>query len=97
MGVCWRREYYSGSQSHCCQERDRVQTLSSNNKVLPAVSRNAFCSCGFSPYSHLVENTYPAFEGPDRTDRVCLTISGRDPGVQTVEVRKGGGGQVDVI
>ncbi|GKD10941.1 hypothetical protein Tco_1190626 [Tanacetum coccineum] len=68
-----------------------VQVLSSNKALFRRYPECFLALVGLSPYYPFGENTYPAFERPDRTDMGLLDyISTADPRkVQAVEVQKG--------
>ncbi|GJX82367.1 hypothetical protein Tco_0331848 [Tanacetum coccineum] len=68
-----------------------VQVLSSNKAPFRRYPECFLALVGLSPYYPFGENTYPAFEGPDRTDMGLLDyIRTADPQkVQVVEVQKG--------
>ncbi|GJY08783.1 gypsy type transposase [Tanacetum coccineum] len=68
-----------------------VQVISSNKAPFQRYPECFLALVGLSPYYPFGENTYPAFEGPDRTDMGLLDyIRTADPRkVQAVEVQKG--------
>ncbi|GJV08059.1 hypothetical protein Tco_1345715 [Tanacetum coccineum] len=68
-----------------------VQVLSSNKAPFRRYPECFLALVGLSPYYPFGENTYPAFERPDRTDMGLLDyIRTADPRkVQAVEVQKG--------
>ncbi|GKA54951.1 hypothetical protein Tco_0753900 [Tanacetum coccineum] len=68
-----------------------IQVLSSNKAPFRRYPECFLALVGLSPYYPFGENTYPAFEGPDRTDMGLLDyIRTADPRkVQAVEVQKG--------
>ncbi|GJX42388.1 hypothetical protein Tco_0257378 [Tanacetum coccineum] len=73
------------------RQEQAVQILSSNKAPFRRYPECFLALVGLSPYYPFGENTYPAFEGPDRTDMGLLDyIRTADPRkVQTVEVQKG--------
>ncbi|GJZ65303.1 hypothetical protein Tco_0621999 [Tanacetum coccineum] len=73
------------------RQKQAVQILSSNKAPFRRYPECFLALVGLSPYYPFGENTYPAFEGPDRTDIGLLDyIRTADPRkVQTVEVQKG--------
>ncbi|GJV30860.1 hypothetical protein Tco_1391260 [Tanacetum coccineum] len=73
------------------RQEQAVQILSSNKAPFWRYPECFLALVGLSPYYPFGENTYPAFEGPDRTDMGLLDyIRTADPRkVQTVEVQKG--------
>ncbi|GJT01137.1 hypothetical protein Tco_0822306 [Tanacetum coccineum] len=73
------------------RQEQAVQILSSNKAPFRWYPECFLALVGLSPYYPFGENTYPAFEGPDRTDMGLLDyIRTADPRkVQTVEVQKG--------
>ncbi|GJW97533.1 hypothetical protein Tco_0179341 [Tanacetum coccineum] len=73
------------------RQEQAVQVLSSNKAPFRRYPECFLALVGLSPYYPFGENTYPAFEGPDRTDMGLLDyIRTADPRkVQTVEVQKG--------
>ncbi|GJS09474.1 hypothetical protein Tco_0366270 [Tanacetum coccineum] len=73
------------------RQEQAVQVLSSNKAPFRRYPECFLALVGLSPYYPFGENTYPAFEGPDRTDMGLLDyIRTADPRkVQAVEVQKG--------
>ncbi|GKA02988.1 hypothetical protein Tco_0675769 [Tanacetum coccineum] len=73
------------------RQEQAVQILSSNKAPFRRYPECFLALVGLSPYYPFGENTYPAFEGPDRTDMGLLDyIRTADPRkVQAVEVQKG--------
>ncbi|GJR24190.1 hypothetical protein Tco_0972717 [Tanacetum coccineum] len=73
------------------RQEQAVQVLSSNKASFRRYSECFLVLVGLSPYYPFDENTYPAFERPDRTDMGLLDyIRTTDPRkVQAVEVQKG--------
>ncbi|GKA49277.1 hypothetical protein Tco_0742235, partial [Tanacetum coccineum] len=73
------------------RQEQAVQVLSSNKAPFRRYPECFLVLVGLSPYYPFDENTYPAFERPDRTDMGLLDyIRTADPRkVQAVEVRKG--------
>ncbi|GJW76046.1 hypothetical protein Tco_0137728 [Tanacetum coccineum] len=73
------------------RQEQAVQILSSNKAPFRRYPEYFLALVGLSPYYPFGENTYPAFEGPDRTDMGLLDyIRTADPRkVQAVEVQKG--------
>ncbi|GJV96642.1 hypothetical protein Tco_1548219 [Tanacetum coccineum] len=73
------------------RQEQTVRILSSNKAPFRRYPECFLALVGLSPYYPFGENTYPAFEGPDRADMGLLDyIRTADPRkVQTVEVRKG--------
>ncbi|GKD34138.1 hypothetical protein Tco_1249647, partial [Tanacetum coccineum] len=73
------------------RQEQAVQVLSSNKAPFRRYPECFSALVGLSPYYLFGENTYPAFEGPDRTDMGLLDyIRTADPRkVQAVEVQKG--------
>ncbi|GJR58889.1 hypothetical protein Tco_1501051 [Tanacetum coccineum] len=73
------------------RQEQAVQVLSSNKAPFRRYPECFLALVGLSPYYSFSENTYPAFEGPDRTDMGLLDyIRTADPRkVQAVEVQKG--------
>ncbi|GJU21185.1 hypothetical protein Tco_1154527, partial [Tanacetum coccineum] len=72
-------------------QEQAVQVLSSNKAPFRQYPECFLALVGLSPYYPFGENTYPAFERPDRTDMGLLDyIRTADPRkVQAVEVQKG--------
>ncbi|GKA87348.1 hypothetical protein Tco_0809112, partial [Tanacetum coccineum] len=72
-------------------QKQAVQVLSSNKAPFWRYPECFLVLVGLSPYYPFDENTYPAFERPDRTDMGLLDyIRTADPRkVQAVEVQKG--------
>ncbi|GKC36167.1 hypothetical protein Tco_1048551 [Tanacetum coccineum] len=58
------------------RQEQAVQILSSNKAPFRRYPECFLALVGLSPYYPFGENTYPAFEGPDRTDMGLLGISG---------------------
>ncbi|GJW15877.1 hypothetical protein Tco_0020010 [Tanacetum coccineum] len=73
------------------RQEQAVQVLSSNKAPFRRYPECFLALVGLSPYYPFGENTYPAFERPDRTDMGLLDyIRTADPRkVQAVEVQKG--------
>ncbi|GJT73456.1 hypothetical protein Tco_1032742 [Tanacetum coccineum] len=73
------------------RQEQAVQVLSFNKAPFRRYPECFLALVGLSPYYPFGENTYPAFEGPDRTDMGLLDyIRTADPRkVQAVEVQKG--------
>ncbi|GJV36663.1 hypothetical protein Tco_1409140, partial [Tanacetum coccineum] len=73
------------------RQEQAVQVLSSNKAPFRRYPECFLVLVGLSPYYPFDENTYPAFERPDRTDMGLLDyIRTADPRkVQAVEVQKG--------
>ncbi|GKD87191.1 hypothetical protein Tco_1358345 [Tanacetum coccineum] len=73
------------------RQEQAVQVLSSNKALFRWYPECFLVLVGLSPYYPFDENTYPAFERPDRTDMGLLDyIRTADPRkVQAVEVQKG--------
>ncbi|GJW51900.1 hypothetical protein Tco_0093251, partial [Tanacetum coccineum] len=73
------------------RQEQAVQVLSSNKAPFRRYPECFLALVGLSPYYPFGENTYLAFEGPDRTDMGLLDyIRTADPRkVQAVEVQKG--------
>ncbi|GKA43828.1 hypothetical protein Tco_0736552 [Tanacetum coccineum] len=73
------------------RQEQAVQVLSSNKAPFRRYPECFLALVGLSPYYSFGENTYPAFEGPDRMDMALLDyIRTADPRkVQAVEVQKG--------
>ncbi|GJU77278.1 hypothetical protein Tco_1274348 [Tanacetum coccineum] len=73
------------------RQEQAVQILSSNKAPFRRYPEWYLALVGLSPYYPFGENTYPAFEGPDRTDMGLLDyIRTANPRkVQAVEVQKG--------
>ncbi|GJR70157.1 hypothetical protein Tco_0016222 [Tanacetum coccineum] len=73
------------------RQEQAVQVLSSNKAPFRRYPECFLALVGLSPYYPFGENTYPAFEGPDRTDMGLLDyIRTANPRkVQAVEVQKG--------
>ncbi|GJS11127.1 hypothetical protein Tco_0367923 [Tanacetum coccineum] len=73
------------------RQEQSVQVLSSNKAPFWRYPECFLALVGLSPYYPFGENTYPAFERPDRTDMGLLDyIRTADPRkVQAVEVQKG--------
>ncbi|GJZ16168.1 hypothetical protein Tco_0551845 [Tanacetum coccineum] len=73
------------------RQEQAVQVLSSNKAPFRRYSECFLALVGLSPYYPFGENTYPAFERPDRTDMGLLDyIRTADPRkVQAEEVQKG--------
>ncbi|GJW48626.1 hypothetical protein Tco_0080272 [Tanacetum coccineum] len=73
------------------RQEQAVQVLSSNKAPFRRYPECFLALVGLSPYYPFGENTYPAFEGLDRTDMGLLDyIRTADPRkVQAVEVQKG--------
>ncbi|GKA99610.1 reverse transcriptase domain-containing protein [Tanacetum coccineum] len=73
------------------RQEQAVQVLSSNKTPFRRYPECFLALVGLSPYYPFGENTYPAFERPDRTDMGLLDyIRTVDPRkVQAVEVQKG--------
>ncbi|GJZ63030.1 hypothetical protein Tco_0619451 [Tanacetum coccineum] len=73
------------------RQEQPVQVLSSNKAPFRRYPECFLALVGLSPYYPFGENTYPAFERPDRTDMGLLDyIRTADPRkVQAVEVQKG--------
>ncbi|GJY23051.1 putative nucleotidyltransferase, ribonuclease H [Tanacetum coccineum] len=85
--ACWRRIL-----SHLIALQEQaVQVLSSNKAPFRRYPECFLVLVGLSPYYPFDENTYPAFERPDKTDMGLLDyIRTADPRkVQAVEVQKG--------
>ncbi|GJR15693.1 hypothetical protein Tco_0364541 [Tanacetum coccineum] len=77
LGACWRRR--SGSPTNCSSITSS-QVLSSNKAPFRRYPECFLALVGLSPYYPFGENTYPAFEGPDRTDMGLLDyITTADP------------------
>ncbi|GKD74079.1 hypothetical protein Tco_1332361 [Tanacetum coccineum] len=73
------------------RQEQAVQVISSNKAPFRRYPECFLALVGLSPYYPFGENTYPAFERPDRTDMGLLDyIRTADPRkVQAVEVQKG--------
>ncbi|GKA15261.1 hypothetical protein Tco_0695008, partial [Tanacetum coccineum] len=73
------------------RQEQAVQVLSSNKAPFRRYPKCFLAFVGLSPYYPFGDNTYPAFERPDRTDMGLLDyIRTADPRkVQAVEVQKG--------
>ncbi|GKC49571.1 hypothetical protein Tco_1072316, partial [Tanacetum coccineum] len=73
------------------RQEQAVQVLSSNKSPFRRYPECFLALVGLSPYYPFGENTYLAFEGPDRMDMGLLDyIKTADPRkVQAVEVQKG--------
>ncbi|GJV46015.1 hypothetical protein Tco_1430551 [Tanacetum coccineum] len=73
------------------RQEQAIQILSSNKAPFRRYPECFLALVGLNPYYPFGENTYPAFEGPDRTDMGLLDyIRTADPRkVQAVEVQKG--------
>ncbi|GKE29604.1 hypothetical protein Tco_1444988 [Tanacetum coccineum] len=73
------------------RQEQAVQVLSTNKAPFRRYPKCFLVLVGLSPYYPFDENTYPAFERPDKTDMGLLDyIMTADPQkVQAVEVQKG--------
>ncbi|GKA11938.1 hypothetical protein Tco_0691484 [Tanacetum coccineum] len=73
------------------RQEQAIHVLSSNKAPFRRYPKYILALVGLSPYYPFGENTYPAFEGPDKTDMGLLDyIMTDDPRkVQAVEVQKG--------
>ncbi|GJZ95093.1 hypothetical protein Tco_0667296 [Tanacetum coccineum] len=89
-----RRVWWKGKDpvpNLTARQEQAVQVLSSNKAPFRRYPECFLALVGLSPYYPFGENTYPAFERPDRTDMGLLDyIRTADPRkVQAVEVQKG--------